>query len=794
MQPQISSAQNQLAIFSKFRQELNCDKDKIVFYLENSCLSAKDSLNKIQTFAEDLYRDKEIIFVEHVSANHFQIQKKERNSWNLTRKDVYGDGRCGIVSAMVALKELELINDDEFNKYIDHRSRFNKLKDGFGERGTQNDRDELAEFLCKDITDPATKLTHQDKISTLLSDPRRENWLDSDTIKEVLASKASARANIKIFGQNTQFERDYDGEEETLLLKIKDTKFEVATVLLGLLVQKFQGPTTIKFAINHSNLFEGEDPQLKIKLGFPEGRKVEFSDIFPIAESREKMRCFYTDNSDNVSSFLQTFDQLNFNEATLTATSNGPEFVKLFKNVGLLIHQIDHIKKTQPDYRGIPDITQSKEKWDDLADRILESNSSAVAELKKDIRAIRARWRVGENEERLAGTVEKAKQATITQSKVSDKVQVPAGFDGDILSDLMKNFKRLENSGSIPDKEIFLSTCQLVSSQASSLKDKDEFLKSFANFFFDNLENFYAIGDMETANLAYGNFNRINDNLGKAGVKTLEEFLDEGFRKKHYQHQKTRTDGYFDVLLKDEPVVEEKLKQFSLELLNQSDEYIKDLHKKIEKHFKKEGTFFEKIKTLRDVFKGDVLETYAEFFSKIDSSLIPDSCKPSPDHAYFGWGQQIEVITTDNPKSFELKKDGKKITSIQYEGEVDNLEWFKSIQDEKLRALEITNFFRSANNNIIIYYENETTPEVLKLENRSHYKVNKKSGKVEKSREQDVEKYDSLKFKLRNLEKEDSSINHPGAIEPSTEVHSRSDRNFFEQLAGVVCCGDEGHQ
>ena len=116
----------------------------------------KDSLKKIQTFAEDLYQNKEIIFIEHVGTNHFQIQKKERNSWDLTRKDVYGDGRCGIVSTMVALKELGLITNDEFNKYIDHRSGFNKLKDAFCERGAQEDRDELVEFLCKDITDPTT--------------------------------------------------------------------------------------------------------------------------------------------------------------------------------------------------------------------------------------------------------------------------------------------------------------------------------------------------------------------------------------------------------------------------------------------------------------------------------------------------------------------------------------------------------------------------------------------------------------------------------------------------------------
>jgi hypothetical protein len=793
-------AQERLALFSPFRQTLDCvgGKDKVVFYLENNCLSAKDSLEKIRTFAGDLYEGKEIIFVEHVGSNHFQIQKKEKNSWDLTRRDVASDGRCGIVSTMVALKELGLISDPDFDQYIDNTPGSNKLKVAFCENGTQENRTKLATFLCQDIDDLNTKKLHQDKISTLLlsTDPR--NWLQSDTIKEVLASKARTNANIKIFGDNTQYTQYYSNEEEALLLKVKDTKFEVATVLLGLLAQKFQGRANLGSATDLTKLLEGEDTQLRIKLGFPEGRKVEFSDIFPIAETREKVQIFYTDNRNNVSSFLQVFDDLELTEANLLPTNKSIlnlSILNLFKNVGLLLHQIDHIKKTQPGYQDIPDITESKKKWDALADIILNPNNHINDELKKDIRAIRERWGVGEYEERLAGTVEKAKQATKAKDGSGGHHD---GLDDSILTDLMNNFTDLKNSGSIPDREIFLSTCQIVSSQASGLKGKDEFLKSFANFFFDNLENFYAIGDIETARSAvYDNFKTINPKLKKAGVKNLEDFLDDTDpRKEHYRQQVERENGFI-VLTKNEPVVEEKLQQFSFELLKQDDKYIENLHKKIEEHFKKEGTFSEKINKLGSVFTGDVLESYAEFFSKIDSPLIPDSIKPIPKHAYSGWGKKMEIVPSDELGGFSLILDGKKIEKIDCGGQ-DKLEFFRSITDEKLRSLEITNFFRTASKDISIYYESDSTPIILTQNEKNFYKVGD-NGQIQKSNQDETEKAISLKEKLQELGRkiflEEEGVSHPHKIpDPSTSRRS-SDKSsveptsFFETVAGVLSCG-----
>lgn len=803
MQQQAPSDQDRLATLSPFRQTLNCseDQDKIVFFIEYDCLSAKDSLEKIKTFAEDLYVNKEIIFVEHVGLNHFQVQKKIKGSWNLTRSDVAGDGRCGIVSTMVALKELGLITDTNFDQYINiSSSGSNILKKDFCERGAPDNRTKLATFLCQDIADPNTKQLHQDKISTLLLSTDSRNWLQSDTIKEVLASKARTNENIKIFGDNSEFiehTENYTNEEETLLLKIKDTKFEVATVLLGLLTQKFQSRATLDFATDLTKLLEGEDLQLKIKLGFPEGRKVEFSDIFPIAETGEKVRSFYTDNRDNVSNFLQVFYNLDFKEYNLLNTETNTGLVNLFKNVGLLLHQIDHIKKTQPGYQNIPDITEIKKKWDALADIILDTDNHINDELKKDISAIRERWRFGEHEDTLVKTVERVKQAT---RKKDGSEGHHDGLGDSILHDLMENFKLLKNSGSIPDKEIFKSICEVVGLQSSGLKDKDGFLKSFATFFFDNLEHFYAIGDMETVNSAYRNFIKINDNLKKVGVRTLEDFLDDGdTRKQHYQQQVARTGGYFEVFPKNKPVVEEKLQQFSSEVLKKDSTYIENLHEKIKQHFEGEETFSEKIKKLGSVFTGDVLQSYAEFFSKIDSPLIPDSFKPIPKHAYSGWGKKMEIVPSEELGGFSLILDGKRIKKIDCDGQ-DKLEFFRSITDEKLRSLEITNFFRTAIKDISISYEGNSSPLILKKKEKNFYKVGD-NGKIQESNQDETEKAISLKEKLQELGRkiflEEEDVSHPHKI-PYSSTSMRRDEvkppSFFETLIEVVSCGTLGRR
>jgi hypothetical protein len=56
------------------------------------------------------------------------------------------------------------------------------------------------------------------------------------------------------------------------------------------------------------------------------------------------------------------------------------------------------------------------------SEKILEPNNHTNDKLKKDIRAIREIWGVGEYEERLVGTVEQMKESNFKSVKIAAKV------------------------------------------------------------------------------------------------------------------------------------------------------------------------------------------------------------------------------------------------------------------------------------------------------------------------------------------------------------------------------------
>jgi hypothetical protein len=199
--------------------------------------------------------------------------------------------------------------------------------------------------------------------------------------------------------------------------------------------------------------------------------------------------------------------------------------------------------------------------------------------------------------------------------------------------------------------------------------------------------------------------------LRRLNLGSIEDYLDDSDeRKQHYQQQRDQflQGKPYYVLVKKEPIVKKELQQFAFDICNQGEDYEAKLSDKLHTHFEKEGSFLGKIKTLPSVFEDKaVFQSYAQFFSNLDSPLIPESFKPEPQCPYKGWGKKIE-ITEFKDGRFTLKLEGREIESIMH-GDVNKLEEFKAISDEKLRIFEITNFFRTTNSNILIRFTDNTT-------------------------------------------------------------------------------------
>jgi hypothetical protein len=755
------------------------NKNKIVFFVEHGS-SAEEALKKIKTFAPDNFINKKIVFVEHISGNHWQIQKKEVGNWDLTEIKVNGNGSCGIISAIVALREIGLMSDNEAETYIESDQRNAgklKLKPNYEARSGQallsSEQSNLLNALLPNFPDPNPDPNSiKNKVGELLKSTRDTNWLDSQDIKSILDDHNARSANRDV----------YICESSNLFSRDKDTQFEVSSFLLGFLNQKFQDPNLNKAESLKDilSLFGDDKDAISRRLGFDPQKKVDLFDIFPIDKDDTKAKVFYNENESEVKNFLENLDFNTLDKRQLQI-------------VGLAIYQIDYLKSQQSgNFLGQINEISIKLGWiKSINDRLspleivqLRNRRTTNMQDRTLARTLtrvptRTRMPAPDEDPSLPAFAPLAHHQTPPPYHLAPSPAPPAHHQApqnmNIFNDVKGVFAEFKNENIFPSQRSFISTCEFVEKEI--YKDVDaEFLKSFADFFFCSLENFHAKKDNETTKSALELLKIINTKLG--GPQTVEDYLEEDDpRKKHYKAQINNPVDQYAIKAPIQKAPNEDLKNFSLAILDKGDDYLKNLSTSLKTHFEQDKSFSEKMKTLSNCFNDTPLfATYSSSFSNLDSPLIPDFLKPIPDNSFLGWGRIIEIITTEDSKDFSLTLDGKEIKEIIFNG-VNKLDEFKKLPREEL-VMEITNFFRTAPKDIKINYTNSNDiPEDLVISKKKPISFDKKNNKFTDSSIDGAKDFELLKGKLITLSRPSQAPASPMLLERLDSSRNGSERS-----------------
>ncbi len=742
--------QASLYAHSSFRKELEtnirADIKTIAVFVEDGS-NAEETLKKIKIFAPVDYKDKKIVFVENPSGNHWQVQTKDAGTWDLRKIEVNGNGTCGIISSIVALRELDAIDEAQKNQFIEKNSSgFYKLKQEF-EANSQNtltlEHNKLKDFLAPPNLNPDAELI--EKITNLLKSTHPDNWLESSEIKKILEIKSQTKHDVGIF------------QSRALITKDKDTQFETSSFLLGLLNQELNTTADRPALLTDISLLSLQRI-IEDKLEFPQEKKLDFSDIFPIERDPTKARVFYNENSDKINDFFGYFGEF-LSSAQDFSTD---ELKKLLTNVGLVISQIESLKDSEElDHIQIDAI---KKNWSDVCDITFGANSNTH-------KNIIERYKLSIEDKELTDTLKRVNTPSPAPSPPSPSPSSPAisAIPTNLYDDLAQKFDNYKERNTLPSKEVFISACESFERVVDNSLTFGS-LKSFADFFFYSLENFHAQKDNETTKSALSLLKKINAKLGSTNIESYLKEEDQD-RRRHYQAQANSNDKY-EIKAPTDKVPNQDLKKFSSAILNQGDDYIKSLINSLKPHFQKEETFSMKMKNLSTRLNDDpVLKSYSSSFSDPDLPLIPDFLKPIPDKSFQGWGKTIKVITTNDSEGFSLILDGKEIKEILYNGS-NKLEEFKNLPREEL-VMEITNFFRTAQSDIIINY---TAPnqdsETLSSAQKKPISFDKASNKISTATtttNPDEELFNSFKEKLESLSLEGTGAGtKTGAVVIST--------------------------
>ena len=261
--------------YSPLYRELSIYKSELpLFFVLKDTISAKDAMKTIEIFDFDKnYLNKKIVFLQNTSGGHWEVVVKNEGDYRLNTIDVYGDGLCGLTSAILAMKELNIAPPSNSFDAIEgalSRNQYNQY--------TISQRDQPEKY--KTFTnDDGLKL----KIGRLLRDARLNNWLESFEIEEIIVTN----------NRNNAFR--FDCSLDSFFENNKKHEFHVRTLFCNYLSENLPKEKSLA-TLDLNNLILTDFDTGVNKLKFKEGDKFDFKYLFPVDErDLNKVKIFYRD-------------------------------------------------------------------------------------------------------------------------------------------------------------------------------------------------------------------------------------------------------------------------------------------------------------------------------------------------------------------------------------------------------------------------------------------------------------------------------------------------------------------
>ena len=247
--------------YSPLYSELSIYKSDLpLFFVLKDTISAKDAMKTIEIFDFDKnYLNKKIVFLQNTSGVHWEVVVKNEGDYRLNTIEVCGDGLCGLTSAILAMKELNIAPPSNSFDAIEGALSLNQ-----NNQYTISQRDQPEKY--KTFTnDDGLKL----KIGRLLRDTSVNNWLESHEIQEIIVTN----------NRNNAFR--FDCSLDSFFENNKKHEFHVRTLFCNYLSKNL--PTNDNLAnLDLNNLILEDFGTGVNKLKFKESDKFDFKYLFPV--------------------------------------------------------------------------------------------------------------------------------------------------------------------------------------------------------------------------------------------------------------------------------------------------------------------------------------------------------------------------------------------------------------------------------------------------------------------------------------------------------------------------------
>ena len=243
--------------FYKQAMHFNGEGVETLFYVAHDGFSSEKAVEKLEAFS--LFKDKKIVFVEyggaervHVSdavrvgnaegvheqpkgnSAHFTVKVKDKDSYASKELEISADGKCGIVSSMVALNEIlrgeaqlssevlsrgdedvsdppqngDTVESDSKNPFDDLLKKIYKPKVVKDEYGNEKYEDVVTLHHCvkDDLKSESPEFQRifgnlpdqlKERVKKLLKETQESDWLEPQHVYEILTTNSDVTEKIK---------------------------------------------------------------------------------------------------------------------------------------------------------------------------------------------------------------------------------------------------------------------------------------------------------------------------------------------------------------------------------------------------------------------------------------------------------------------------------------------------------------------------------------------------------------------------------------------------------------------